>query len=173
MSYRHIILVVLLASTLVGWGGGESLCSVHAAESAHADAHGEEHAGNPNPLAIDPDLAIFTGLVFLLLFFLLAKFAWPAISAALLEREQAIRNDIAEAAMKHEEAKQMLLEYEAKLASAANEVRGLLDEARRGRRGARECPARVDVGQHGADHQHAGGRLLAVARRDTNERHAG
>lgn len=135
MSLRRVSLVVLLALTLVGWVCGSSVCLAHAvdhpAETEHADDHGEEHAGNPNPLAIDPDLAIFTGLVFLLLFFLLAKFAWPAISEALLEREQAIRNDLAEAAVKHEQAKQMLLEYEAKLASAANEVRALLDEARR------------------------------------------
>lgn len=138
MNVRRISMVVLVGLALVGWLGSSTLCFAqgeeHATEAAteHGGGHGEEHGGgDPNPLALDPDLAIFTGVVFLLLFGVLAKFAWPAISAALTEREQSIRNNIAEAAMKHEEAKQMLVQYEARLASAANEVRALLDEARR------------------------------------------
>ena len=82
-------------------------------------------------MTIDPDLAIWTGIVFLVLFLVLSKFAWPAISAALLEREKRIEGNIAEAAVKHEQAKKLLLEHEAKLASAADEVRALLEEARR------------------------------------------
>jgi F-type H+-transporting ATPase subunit b len=140
MNVRRISLVALLGLALVGWLSNCTPCFAqaeeHAAETAADEhgggGHGEDHGGgNPNPLALDPDLALFTGLVFLLLFGLLAKFAWPAISSALDEREQSIRNNIAEALAKHEEAKQMLVQYEAKLASAANEVRALLDEARR------------------------------------------
>lgn len=139
MNVRSISLVVLFGLAFVGWLGNCSPCFAqaeeHAAEAADehgGGGHGEEHGGgNPNPLALDPDLAIFTLVVFLLLFGLLAKFAWPAISAALNEREQSIRSNIADALAKHEEAKQMLVQYEAKLASAANEVRALLDEARR------------------------------------------
>ena len=70
-------------------------------------------------------------MVFLVLFFVLSKFAWPAISTALVEREKRIESNIAEAAVKHEQAKKLLLEHEAKLASAADEVRALLEEARR------------------------------------------
>jgi F-type H+-transporting ATPase subunit b len=101
-----------------------------AVESAEHEGH-DEGGGAPNPLAFDPDLAVFTAVVFVMLFGVLSFFAWPAISSALVERERMITNNIAEAAAKHEEAKQMLLQYEAKLASAANEVRGLLEEARR------------------------------------------
>lgn len=90
-----------------------------------------EGGGDPNPLGFDPDLAICTAVVFGLLLFLLNKFAWPAISLALVEREQRIENSIAEAEAKHEEAKLMLAQHEAKLASAADEVRELLEEARR------------------------------------------
>jgi F-type H+-transporting ATPase subunit b len=90
-----------------------------------------EGGGDPNPLGFDPDLAICTAVVFGLLLFLLNKFAWPAISLALVEREQRIENNIAEAEAKHEEAKLMLAQHEAKLASAADEVRELLEEARR------------------------------------------
>jgi F-type H+-transporting ATPase subunit b len=46
-------------------------------------------------------------------------------------REQTIADHIAEAERNHEEAKALLAEYERKLSGAANEVRELLDEARR------------------------------------------
>ena len=141
MNVRCISLVVLFGLALVGWVADSSVCLAQdeheavAGEAEHGTAHGEDHGadhgGNPNPLAVDPDLAIWTGVVFLLLFFVLSTFAWPAISSALDEREQTIRSNIAEAVAKHEEAKQMLVQYEARLASAANEVRALLDEARR------------------------------------------
>jgi F-type H+-transporting ATPase subunit b len=104
----------------------------HAAEAAHEEAaHGEGGGGNPNPLALDPDLAVFSLVVFVLLFGVLSFFAWPTISAALTEREKTIENNLAEAAAKHEEAKQLLVQHEAKLANAANEVRAMLEEARR------------------------------------------
>jgi F-type H+-transporting ATPase subunit b len=109
-------------------------------KAAAADEHGEhappaadtqDGAGGPNPLAVDPDLAIWTAIVFLVLLFVLSKFAWPQISAALLEREKNIEAQIAAAAAKHEDAKRLLAEHEAKLAAAAGEVRALLEEARR------------------------------------------
>jgi F-type H+-transporting ATPase subunit b len=90
-----------------------------------------EHESGPNPLAFDPDLAIFTAVVFLLLVAILGKFAWPQITAALDERERRIADNIASAEARHEEAKRLLAEHEAKLAAAAGEVREMLDEARR------------------------------------------
>lgn len=139
MNIRRICLMLFLAVTTAGWLAnvspvvGQEADADHAAEEhGGGDHHGEDHGGGkPNPLAFDPDLAIFSGVVFLLLFGILGTFAWPTISAALTEREQMIRNNIADAAAKHEEAKQMLVQYEAKLASAASEVRALLEEARR------------------------------------------
>jgi F-type H+-transporting ATPase subunit b len=103
----------------------------HAAQSAEHDAHEAEAAGDPNPLNFKRDLAFWTLIVFLILFALLSKFAWPQISAALEEREKKITDSIAAAAAKHEEAKRLLAEHEAKLAATAGEVRALLDEARR------------------------------------------
>ena len=106
----------------------------HADDHAHdADGHDEAHAGagDPNPLAVDVDLAICTAIVFFVLLGVLGKFAWPAIVAALDEREQKIANNIAAAEAKHEEAKALLAAHEAKLAAAADEVRELLEEARR------------------------------------------
>ena len=90
-----------------------------------------EASGDPNPLAVDLDLAWWTLAVFCLLFFVLAKFAWPVISTALVEREKRIEDNIAGAEAKHEDAKRLLAEHEAKLAGTADEVRALLEEARR------------------------------------------
>ena len=105
----------------------------HEAEGGHGAAHGGEHGAHsePNPLAVDIDLALYTGVVFVLLLTVLGKFAWPVITAALTEREHRIEDSIASAEQKHEESKRLLAEHEAKLAHAADEVRELLEEARR------------------------------------------
>ena len=42
----------------------------------------------------DPDLAVFSAIVFLLLLAVLGKFAWPTITAALDERERKIADNI-------------------------------------------------------------------------------
>lgn len=108
-------------------GGG-----VAAGQDPGGQGGGDEHAeGRMNPLVVDPDLAIWTAVVFGCLVFLLGKFAWPTISAALLERERRIETNIADAEAMHLESKQMLAQHEAKLATAAEQVRELLDEARR------------------------------------------
>lgn len=130
---RKALLVFACGWFVLGGLFAESaLCADHGGDAHAADAHGgDAHAGNPNPLAVDIDLAIWTGVVFLLLFAILSKFAWPVISTALVEREERIADNIAAAEAKHEDAKQLLAQHEAKLAGAADEVRALLDEARR------------------------------------------
>ena len=101
------------------------------------DTHstGNQHAAsgqiNPNPLTVDPDLAVFTAIIFLLLLAVLWKFAWAPISEALDRREQGIADNIAAAEATHEEAKSLLAGYEAKLAGTADQVREMLEEARR------------------------------------------
>src|SRR5437870_13521471 len=61
----------------------------------------EKRPDGPNPLAVDPDLAIWTAVVFLLLLLVLGKFAWPQITEALEERERKIADNIAAAAARH------------------------------------------------------------------------
>jgi F-type H+-transporting ATPase subunit b len=101
-------------------------------ESEQALEHAaEQSADELNPLAFDPDLAIFTFFVFLFLVLILGKFAWPTITAALDAREKSIADNIAAAEGKHEEAKRLLAAHEARLAATADEVRELLEEARR------------------------------------------
>lgn len=100
-------------------------------EAAKEAEEAENESGGPNPLAVDPDLAIWTFVVFVLLFLVLKTFAWPQITAALVEREKRIADNIAAAEAQNAEARRLLAEHEAKLAAAAGEVRAMLDEARK------------------------------------------
>ena len=85
----------------------------------------------PDPLLFDVDLAICTAIVFLLTLIILRKFAWGPISAGLEKREQSIADNIATAENAAEEARKLTAHYEAKLAGAADEVRAIIEEARR------------------------------------------
>lgn len=128
ISVRHLVVATTLMFLLTAGRPSMGAEPEHA-KTPHAEA--DEHAGSPNPLAVDPDLAIWTAVIFLLLLFVLGKFAWPQITAALEERERKITDNIAAAEARHDDAKRLLAEHEAKLAAAAGEVRALLDEARR------------------------------------------
>ncbi|MBS0207410.1 MAG: F0F1 ATP synthase subunit B [Planctomycetes bacterium] len=126
--------VFALWLTLVSFGLTPSLL---AADAPSDHGHGHAHLGDPeHPSARDPlqfktDLAIYSFVVFLLLMLILRKFAWGPISKALDTREQRVADDLAAAARHHSEAKQLLSQYEAKLAAAQDEVRQTIDEARR------------------------------------------
>ena len=123
-----VVVAVSLSSSGCHAQGGVEADAQQAAEKAATEA---EHDSGPNPMAVDPDLAIWTLVVFALLFAILKKFAWPQIAAAIDERERKIAANIAAAAALNEEAKRLLAEHQAKLAAAAGEVRALLEEARR------------------------------------------
>jgi len=104
----------------------------HAADDHAADEHADAtHSGEPNPICIDLDLAVWTLVIFVVLFLVLRTFAWPQIVEEIGERERKIADNIAAAEARHEDAKRLLAEHEAKLAAAAGEVRALLEEARR------------------------------------------
>ena len=118
------------------------MVKVPAADDEHAhDDHGhgdhDHHAhigalgANTDPSEFRTDLAIYTFIVFVLLLAILWKFAWGPIVAGLERREQRIAAEIAAAERANVEAKQLLVQYEQKLATAQDEVRAILDEARR------------------------------------------
>lgn len=105
-----------------------------AARTEHAETEAAGHGGHeeaPSPLTTDPDLAIYTAIVFGLLVLILGKFAWRPIAEGLDRREQTIAEQIEAASRTHEEAKSLLAQYEKRLANAQDEVRALLDAARR------------------------------------------
>jgi F-type H+-transporting ATPase subunit b len=128
-SLSRIALVVLVLAVVAA--KVQPVVAAEAEATKTAEKSAEEANHDPNPLAIDPDLAIWTGVVFIALFIVLRLFAWPQISAALEERERKMEANIAAAQKQNDEAKRLLAEHEAKLAAAAGEVRAMLDEARR------------------------------------------
>jgi F-type H+-transporting ATPase subunit b len=110
------------------------------AAAGHSDEHGHGHdnvahvghgTASDKPEEFKADLAIYTLIVFLLLMALLWKFAWGPISEGLERREMRIAEQIAAAEKANLDAKAMLAEYERKIAGTADEVRAIIDEARR------------------------------------------
>src|SRR5690606_5812202 len=69
-------------------------------------------------------------VAFLLVFFILAKFAWPAILKGLREREQGIADSLQSAERVKAEMAQLKNENEALMAKAREERAALLKEAR-------------------------------------------
>lgn len=98
--------------------------------AGHDDAGHAAH-GNTNPLSVDPDLAIFTAIVFLCLLLVLTKFAWRPIMHGLEAREKHVADEIAAAELRHREAQEMLAKHEALIAGAADQTRQMLEDARK------------------------------------------
>ncbi len=88
-------------------------------------------SASTNPLTADPDLAIFTAVVFLLLLAFLSKFAWRPLMDGLDKREKSIRDMIEDAERSNAAAAERMSEYEQKLRSAAEEAQEIVAEARR------------------------------------------
>lgn len=98
-------------------------------------AHGEAAGGGEmNPLAPSAwklDLNLWTAVVFLCLMAFLGKFAWKPIASGLDKRERGIADQIAEAEVANQKAKDILAGYEQKLVDAKDEVRAIVDQGRR------------------------------------------
>jgi len=101
--------------------------------------HGGDDAGSVSPIPtsreeikkIQADLPIWTALVFLALMAILWKFAWGPLAQGLAKREQGIADQISQAEQSNRQAKELLDQYGQKLADSKDEVRGILDKARR------------------------------------------
>ena len=83
-------------------------------------------------MLLDPHvgLIIWTIITFLVVLFVLKKFAWPHLLAALDEREKRISDAIAAAEQARQEAEEVLREHQQKLAAADEEARQIVAEAR-------------------------------------------
>lgn len=144
MFTRYLLAIVLiLPATLAQAAEAEAEADSSAAHSSEDESHGDGHGGghgggghgggggSVDPLSTDPDLAIWTLVVFLAMLAILSQVAWKPIMEALKAREENIAGDLAAADQKHEEAKALLAQHQAELAGAADQVRELLEEARR------------------------------------------
>lgn len=136
MFMRFVSAIVMLGA-LLGWLAGEGPLLAAPQEAAHAEAAGHGKAaghgseGGVNPLDFKTDLALWTGIVFLVVLAILWKFAWKPIADGLSKRENHILEEIAAAERSNAEARRMLDDYQQKLAAAGDEVRQMLEAARR------------------------------------------
>lgn len=90
------------------------------------------------PFAINPGVSIWTLVVFVLLFGLLAKFVWPQILAAVEAREKKIQAQLDQAEQANREAQRVLAEYQQKVAAAKTEAQELLAAGRQAAEKVRE-----------------------------------
>lgn len=143
MGWVRGLAAALMALQLIAWSGiSPAMAADPAAASAadHSHGDGSSHAasdhgsagehGAPNPVSLDPDLAIVTALIFLVLLAVLGKFAWKPIVEALDHREHSLADQLAEAKRNQESARQLLADHEKRLAGAALEVKQMLDQAK-------------------------------------------
>ena len=93
-------------------------------------AAADEAHGPASPFEVEFGLFFWTWVVFIALFFLLKKFAWPAILKTTEEREQTIARQLAEAERLHEEARTAREEQQRLLAEATTTAQGLLADAK-------------------------------------------
>lgn len=135
---------ILLIAVAVVWACSATAALAQPAEAEHAapahgdaghDATGHEAGhdahGEQGMLDVDKQLAGFTVVVFVLLLLVLWKFAWGPIAKGLDARENRIASNIAAAEKANADAQGVLGQYEQKLAAAAEEVRKMIEEARR------------------------------------------
>src|SRR5690606_40823548 len=129
VMFVRVLGILLVAIAAVGFAApvtAQDAADVHDTHEAgdhahHGDAadHAEGGHGNTNPLSIDPDLAVVTAIVFLLLLLVLTKFAWRPIMEGLEKREQHVAQQLDEAERRNREAEEMLQKYQAQLAQAS------------------------------------------------------
>ncbi|MFM8892941.1 MAG: F0F1 ATP synthase subunit B [Planctomycetia bacterium] len=125
------IAVVVCAGTSVKAAGPEAEHGAQHVEIGHNPPAGVSTAAFESPAWFSRDLAVWSFVVFLCLLGLLTQFAWKPIMAGLDTREEGIARQLADTRAAHDEAKRMLASYEKRLAEASDEVRGMLEEARR------------------------------------------
>ena len=124
------------AGSVSAQGDQKATTEAHTAGVAESTPAAEE--SHPNPLEFKTDLALWTFVIFIVLLLVLKKFAWKPISESLDRRERHIAENIAAAQRAQDDAKKMLADYERKLAGAADEVRAMLEEARRDAEGTKQ-----------------------------------
>jgi F-type H+-transporting ATPase subunit b len=89
----------------------------------------EEHAAS-GPLVVNGGLVIWTLVVFGLLLFVLRKWAWPPMLAAVEAREKALEKMLADAERDRAEAARLLAEHQRLIAEGRTAAHSLLVEAR-------------------------------------------
>jgi len=96
---------------------------------AHAAQHAEEGAAL-SPFAGNLGNAVWTLVIFVMVVFVLGKFAWGPVLSLLREREQFIHKSLSDAKRDRDDAEARLKEYAAKLQVAHAEAVTIIEAAR-------------------------------------------
>jgi F-type H+-transporting ATPase subunit b len=87
----------------------------------------EEH----NPILPEADELIFGSLAFLIVFVILARYAFPRLNKGLKDRQEKIRGDLERAEEARQEAESSLQRYQQQLQEARAEAGTIMEESRR------------------------------------------
>ncbi|MFH1011679.1 MAG: F0F1 ATP synthase subunit B [bacterium] len=85
--------------------------------------------GLQNIIRLDPGSIVWTILTFLVLLWILSKFAWKPILKGLSDREAAIKGDLETARREREESGRVLREYQDSIAGAKKEAARIIQDA--------------------------------------------
>lgn len=100
--------------------------------------------GGGGLFAVDPGVALWTLVIFLVVLWVLGRFAWRPILGALDAREERIRTSIDEAKEMRQEAVRLLEEHKSQLADARRQAQEIVAEGREaGERIRREIEAKA------------------------------
>lgn len=143
-----------------------ALLQEHAPEAAqHATSEAgqaaAEHAASPNVFTLTSNVSFWTLIIFLILLFVLMKFAFPPILGYAAAREKRIQEAIEEAARQRAETEKLLEEQRTLLANARTEAQTIISDAQKtGERLRRETLDKVRIEQE---------ELLTRAKREIEE----
>ena len=82
----------------------------------------EEAHGGGGPLTVEGGLMLWTIFIFLLLFLVLKRYAWPQVLGAVDAREKALEAQLAEAERNRAESARLLEEHKKLVADARSDV---------------------------------------------------
>jgi F-type H+-transporting ATPase subunit b len=129
------VLALTLAFALAGRASADvkTADGGNAPQAAKHDSAAAKHDTPevPNILEPEPSLMLWTVIVFLGLLGILTKFAWKPMMKALHDREVYLEHCLHEAETARSEAAKLLAENQKQIASAQDQVRAMLEAARR------------------------------------------
>jgi F-type H+-transporting ATPase subunit b len=127
-----VVLAVLLAAQIGPALGEEHPKKASEAHPAAKDAHpAEAKHEDPNPMKWQWETAIWTVVIFLILFFVLKKNAWGPILEGMKKREKTITDSIEQAKILRAENAKAQTDFQAQLDSAHAEIPKLMEQARK------------------------------------------
>jgi F-type H+-transporting ATPase subunit b len=172
MLRRTIPLLGLLALWLAFDGSRPVLAELPKVQEAHPENKPHEAAAphveaDPDIMQTDAPLAIWTLIVFIGLMLVLGKFAWKPLMKALRERELHLQNVLLDSENARNEAEAIAAEHRRKLAQATDEIRGMIDDARKEASVAAaaiisKAQAEAEASRHRAEREIAGAKDQAL-----------